>query len=441
MRRSSERQRVLPFIERMIRRDAQFRRLILAATAVVVLGIVLASADLRYWVSVGAMKLQQLALIGVPVDKAVTRPVSDEEWTLRRERKVRKGTDALENFLSNSKPEVQALFKAAGMAPPEAIHRWGRGDQVFMFSSQVFEEDKQGRSYRLKPNIRSVWLRELVMKGGPHGLLLVPDRPDVRALAPPARGIVVEDSVQTTNSWGLRGPEPDLAAKIRVLVLGDSYMQGMFIGDAVAPPFLLQEALAEGWGCSVSVLNTGHVGYSPEQYYYSYREYVDRFQPHILVLSVCHNDFGDDGDVIGGKGNLYDEAGYWINRILEDCRGKNLAFLLVPVPHRENVVFFRSNGHYPGHILEYVPLSPKSMMLLTDDFINENLRLWNAREAKQPEPDGYELYNTAIGDGHFSAAGSRVWARGVATRVSRLIDPAKPPRTFYKKPLGTIAVK
>jgi len=429
-----EHQEVFGFIRRMNRRDTQFRRAILIATAATAVAIVLASTDLRDWLRVTGSRLKNVDLFGAA--SVSSRPLSDEEWTARRELKVRKADEALRSFLSNSPADVRALFEATGMAPPEAILRWGRGDQVFMFSAQVFEKDDQGRSYRLKPNTRSVWLRELVRKGGPHGLLLIPDRPEVRALVPKAGGIVVEDSVQNTNSWGLRGPEPNLNARVRVMVLGDSFMQGMFIGDDVTPPVQLENDLAKEWGCSVSVLNTGVVGYSPEQYYYTFQEYLERFQPHLLIISVCHNDFGDDGDVLMGKGNLYDEAAYWINRIIQECRGKNLNYLIVPVPHRENVNLTRSNGHYPGKLMDFVSLSPKMCLLLTDEFIDEELRLRHDKEAHRRRPQGYELYNTAIGDGHFSAVGSKLWAERVGTRLALMFDPAHLPRQFYRTKLA-----
>ena len=49
----------------------------------------------------------------------------------------------------------------------------------------------------------------------------------------------------------------------------------------------------------VSILNTGHLGYSPEQYYYSLVEYADRFRPHFVVVSVFSNDFA--GDMADGR--------------------------------------------------------------------------------------------------------------------------------------------
>jgi hypothetical protein len=335
-------------------------------------------------------------------------------------------------FLDASSPEVQTFFEAAGMSPGSALNRWARGDQVFMFSSQVFQEDSDGRSYRLRPNTRSVWLRELKMIGGPHGLLLIPDRPELRRLATKAGAIVVEDSVQNTNSWGLRGPEPNLNAKVRVLVLGDSFMEGMFIGDDQTPPAQLERDLSDRWRCSVSVLNTGHVGYSPEQYYHTFLEYTGRFRPHFVVISVCHNDFGEDQEVLQGKGDMYDEAAYWLNLIIERCRGVNLGFLIVPVPHQEHVDNGRSNGHYPGHLFDFVKLAPPLAISLLDDFIDENLRLKKAEPAKVAGAQSSILFNAAIKDGHFSALGATVWTKSVGTRIARLCDPSKLGRQFFE---------
>lgn len=430
-RQRPDRQEVFSFVDRRARRDRWFRAVIALSTAALVAGIVVGSAELRSWLFIGVAHLKGLALIGLRADES-SRPVTEEEWATRRARQVRRAEESLVKFLDVSPPSMRAFFEAAGMAPGSALNRWGRGDQVFMFSSQVFEEDARGRSYRLRPNTRSVWLRELKMTGGPHGLLLIPDRPEVRKLAVEAGGIVVEESVQNTNSWGLRGPEPNRDAQVRVLVLGDSFMQGMFIGDADAPPAQLERTLAQRWNRSVSVLNTGHVGYSPEQYYYTFLEYAARFRPHFLVISVCHNDFGDDQQVLSGKGDLYGEAAFWLNRIIERCRGVNIGFLLVPVPHQEHVEFTRSNGHYPGRLFDLLTIGPNLADSLLDDFINENLRLKRFEPAKVAGAQGSVLYNQSIKDGHFSALGSAVWADSVGERVALLCDPAKLGRQFFE---------
>ena len=69
---------------------------------------------------------------------------------------------------------------------------------------------------------------------------LVPDGPGLAEAIKGTAAIPVVESRQTTNSWGLRGPEPDLDAPVRGIVLGDSFMQGMFIGDDDTPPECLQ---------------------------------------------------------------------------------------------------------------------------------------------------------------------------------------------------------
>ena len=79
-----------------------------------------------------------------------------------------------------------------------------------MISPQVFERDDSGRSYRLRPMTRSVWLRQITLHNGPFGLFQVLDTPEHRAAAGAAGAIVDDRSVQNTNSWGLRGPEPNL---------------------------------------------------------------------------------------------------------------------------------------------------------------------------------------------------------------------------------------
>ena len=55
----------------------------------------------------------------------------------------------------------------------------------------------------------------------------------------------LETSRQTTNSWGSARPRNPIATpRMRVVVLGDSFMQGMFIGDDETPPECLRGLLA-----------------------------------------------------------------------------------------------------------------------------------------------------------------------------------------------------
>src|SRR5262249_52346857 len=146
---------------------------------------------------------------------------------------------AVQRAYEGTTPPIRRLMDYAGLDPPHALLRWGNFDQTLLFPSKVFEPDDTGRSYRLLPKRKAVWVRNITLRSSVLGFFLVPDGPGLAAAVGGTGGVVVTTSVQTTNSWGCRGLEPNLAAPIRGIVLGDSYMQGMFIGDKVTPPVQL----------------------------------------------------------------------------------------------------------------------------------------------------------------------------------------------------------
>ena len=80
-------------------------------------------------------------------------------------------------------------------------------------------------------------------------------------------------------------------------------MQGMFNDDEGYPAAPPQRYLQSEWKRPVTVVNTGHIGYSPEQYYYSLWNIGDRVKPQFVVVSVCPNDFGDGMAVLRGEGD------------------------------------------------------------------------------------------------------------------------------------------
>ena len=137
-----------------------------------------------------------------------------------------------------------------------------------------------------------------------------------------------------------------LDAPLRGIVLGDSFMQGMFIGDDDTPPECLRrdlEGQPEDQGLDPE---HGHLGYSPEQYYYSLVEFADRFRPHFVVVSVFGNDFGEAERGRGtGKGD-WDEGKYWLDKIIQHCVG---AWLDVSV--RAGPVRARCAGQQKGRAL------------------------------------------------------------------------------------------
>jgi hypothetical protein len=312
-------------------------------------------------------------------------------------------------------------MRYAGLDSDHGLLRWGNYDQTLLLPSTVFEPDDQGRSYRMRPCVDSIWLREVAIQPGVLAFFLVPDR---AALADAIRGtaaIPEWKSRQSTNSWGFRGPEPDSSAAVRGIVVGDSYMQGLFLGEDETPPECLRRDLESRLHKKVSILNAGVLGYSPEQYYYSLTAFADRFRPNFIVVSVFANDFGEASAVASGRGD-WDEGKYWLDRIKNLSESRGWTCLFVPVPLKERTLGRRKSGHYPGMISNSLNVGAVGFLNPTESFVNAHLDLLIEGERRGERPSGCLLYNERIGDGHFSAQGARVWALAVGHRLGLLLE-------------------
>lgn len=423
-RRTKERplptsQAVLPFLARRERRERVFKRMIMTTTLLAIVAIVGGTPIGRGLVRRGVLTAHEISLrwMGLPEDRAVT----DARWRALRDEQVRAAEAVWERFYHHAVPAIRHLFDAAGLAPGKGLVRWGNYDRTLLISGEVFEPDEL-RSYRLKPNTRSVWLRQITLREGPFTLLLIPDTPEARSAGSAAGGIVVEESAQTTNSWGLRGPEPDLDAEVRGLVLGDSLMQGMFIADDETPPIQLERALAAELGQSVSILNTGHLGYSIEQYFQTLLAYGDRFQPHFVVVAVFANDFGDAEAVLSRGEGDWDEAAYWLGEIQQYCRSRTIPCLVTPVPVERQLTSERKDGNYPGQVSNITRANPMFYFDPLDDFVNAHLTdRVEAEKATGHVLTHSPLYNGHIGDGHLSPQGAKLWAELLARRIALIL--------------------
>lgn len=366
-----------------------------------------------------------------------SREEIDALLKLRREKTEADTRRSIERFYKSTSDEMRHLFDVSGMSPQDCIVGIGRANNGFLLSSLVFEHDDQGRSYRLKPNVASVWLRQITLDKGPFALFLVPDTPTVRQAAAAVGGIVDETSRQTTNAWGLRGPEPNPSATVRGIVLGDSFMQGMFNDDQHTPPLALERFLADAWNTDVSVLNTGHIGYAPEQYCQTLRALGPKFKPHFVIISVCPNDFGNDNDVVAGQGDDWDEATHWIGEILHWCRATNIPCMLVPAPLDRYVVGLRKDAWYPGRISNLFQGTSYAYCNPFEYFMEAHLRAQRDNFA----PGRCVLFNHHINDNHFSPRGAELWAEVVGTRLLGLMPkPTSPPSSAVPTPAAANAL-
>ncbi len=438
--RRPQRQQVFGFIGRSRRHERWFKGLILAVTCVtiVLLGALPRGRYLRAALSSRRRRAGRYA-IGLPTP----REEIDDSWRRYRLQGIADASEQLDEIFAEASPETQRLMRYAGLDPECGLLRWGNYNRTLLLPSKVIEADDTGRSYRLRPNLHSVWLRNVSPKSSIPIFFLVPDDPGLAEAIYGTPAIPVEASRQTTNSWGLRGPEPDPQAPLRVIVLGDSFMQGLFIGDDETPPECLRHYLEEHLETRVSVLNTGVLGHSPEQYYYSLLAFIDRFRPHAVVVSTFTNDFGGDSEVPSTGEGDWDEGKYWLDKITQLCRSRQWPHLIVPVPYAPNLFGRRKAGYYPGILSNILEVSSFMFVNPAEDFINAHLELTVERDREgEPAREG-SLFNSRIGDGHFSALGSQVWASTVGRRLILLLErdgvwKRKPRQEFKTQEPGSI---
>jgi hypothetical protein len=198
-------------------------------------------------------------------------------------------------------------------------------------------------------------------------------------------------------------------------------MQGLFVGDHETPVECLKRDLEERLHAPVEILNTGHLGYSPEQYYYSLIEYAPRFPPQFVVVSLFANDFGDFQEVLEGNGD-WEEASYWLGLIRDYCLAHNVDCVVVPAPWVNQIEGPQMAGNYPGKIANALEATGPGYLDPIADFANEHLELTNRSKRFGLAMPANPLFNGRIGDGHFSARGCEIWAEAVGRRVALLIE-------------------
>jgi hypothetical protein len=417
-RRPEERQGIFAFRDRAARFERTVKRSIVLGTAAILALLLIAlpaGRNVATWVA-AQVRLLFLYSIGAEPDRSEI----DAGWRRKRLSDIESSRGTLDKTFAEYTPAGQALLRFAGLDPGHALVRWGNHDRTVLLPATIFEIDDLGRSYRFRPNVRSIWVRNFPVKGPVKAYFQVPDLPELTEIVKGTGAQVVDGSLQTTNSWGLRGPEPDLTATWRGIVLGDSYMQGLFVGDQETPTECLKRDLTARLHASVEILNTGHLGYSPEQYYYTLLEYAKRFPPRFVVISLFANDFGSDvEEVLKGKGD-WEEGCYWLGMIHQYCFRERIVCLFVPAPWAAQLEDARSTGFYPGLITNDLPASGQEYLDPIAAFVNAQLTL--SMEAKEQASGSSPLFNGRIGDGHFSARGAELWAALVGRRLGFLVQ-------------------
>jgi hypothetical protein len=412
-------QKALPFRARAERIDRRFKTVILVTTIALVTILLSALPTGRYAASWLAARARWLA-IGA-LGRGPDRSEIDQDHQRKRRFDIEQATGKLQTTFAEYTPRLQKLLRYAGLDPEHVLIRWGNLNRTVLLPSTVFEAEDSRRWYRLRPNVRSIWVRNFPVKGDVKAYFPAPHTPELAALAQGTGAIIVEGSVQTTNSWGLRGPEPDLGSAWRGIILGDSYMQGLFVADQQTPSECLKRDLKTRLAASVEILNTGHLGYSPEQYYYTLLEYAPRFPPQFVVVSFFANDFGEVPEVLEGMGD-WQESGYWLNQIDKYCQRQGIVCLFVPAPWLNQIEGPLRAGFYPGMAANTLDIAGPCYLDPMANFTNAHLVALSDSQRQRKPLAASPLFNGRIGDGHFSPQGCEVWARAVGRRLASLIE-------------------
>jgi len=429
-RRRRERQRLFRFLDRDQKLGRVFKIAITLGTIGLIVILLTTLASGRYvtsWLITRARWMTQSAF-GLPLDRA------EIDADLRRKRRydMKQSRGTLAGTFAEYSPPRQRLLRFAGLDPEHALVRWGNFNRTVLLPATVFEVDDSGRSYRFRPNVRSIWVRNFPVRGPVKAYFQVPDAPGLTEAVAGTGAQLVDGSIQTTNSWGLRGPEPDLSAKWRGIVLGDSYMQGLFVDDDQTPAECLKRDLKARLHAPVEILNTGHLGYSPEQYYFTLLEYARQFPPVFIVVSIFANDFGELEEVLQGRGD-WAEGAYWLALIQQFCRSHRVICLVVPAPWVNQLQGPHLAGFYPGMISNLLESAGPGYLDPISDFADAQLAASLKSERMGTSSTGSSLFNGRIADGHFSPAGCELWAAVVGRRLELLIQQRQAAEEFGKR--------
>jgi hypothetical protein len=121
---------------------------------------------------------------------------------------------------------------------------------------------------------------------------LIPGAERVNVLPPVNGGTVIRYRI---NSQGFRGPELARPGRsTRVLVYGDSYIQGDFARTEDTFAEQLQGRLAGKSGRSIEVVNAGVAGYGPDQELRRMEVDLPALKPNLVIVAIyAGNDYGD----------------------------------------------------------------------------------------------------------------------------------------------------
>ena len=299
-------------------------------------------------------------------------------------------------------PVKRDLLELAGYGPRDRLAVASNFDGALVFSGSVMELHLQ-RGYRLRAGQENLWARP-----GPWPFQMpMPDVPDVRDALDRA-GVPVT-TTEHINSFGCRGREPDEVDtyEYRVLVLGDSFAQGILVEDDDIFCARLEGELLQSSGRKTLVANSGVIGYSTEQEYYTLEELAPRLRPHVAVLCFYANDVHRDHHAVFRSrrpAGDWASAERWLERCAHYCRTNKFRFVVAVIPDRSQMTNRTIRRNYQ-HRLETITTKLGIYLIDPDErFL-----------ARRTKPLWLQ------GDDHFAPAGHALFAQVLAEHLRQWV--------------------
>jgi lysophospholipase L1-like esterase len=293
---------------------------------------------------------------------------------------------------------TQSLFESGGYGPRERLVAPANFDGALVFSGTVMQGHPQ-RGYCFRPAQQNLWVYP---RGIPHQIL-VPDTQAIRKVLQQSGTAIT--ATERINSLGCRGPEPGdpLDYDFRLLVLGDSFAEGILVDEDSTFSARLQKLLVDSTGMNTLVVNSGVIGYSTEQEFRTLEELSPKVRPHVAILCFYANDVHRDHvAVLSGRtaAGDWDAARLWLDRSVYFCRANQIYFVVAVIPDRSQMARRASRRQYQQR-LETIAADLGIYLIDPDERFLANHRepLW------------------LQGDAHFSRAGHAVFAEALADHV------------------------
>jgi lysophospholipase L1-like esterase len=261
--------------------------------------------------------------------------------------------------------------------------------------------------YMYKPN-----LKKLGFRTGASGLRWNMETEDTPALHAALSDLDTPFIVAASyDELGFRNgdPNPVSGCATRALFLGDSFTDGLWVGDADTFVNLYGRLVRERSGVALCSVNAGVNGYGPFEEAFVLEHYFEQAgRPAFVFVMFFANDVDADYDAVI-KGTLADGNRRWrdslaqIARIKRFASGRGATLILAAIPPAEQVFAHSSQEHYQDILRAFAEREGIQFVNLAD---------------RLTSPDAHILFWNW--DPHFTPLGHRVVAEALYDETERL---------------------